>query len=134
MRQLLQHTSGLPEYTDAIATSIFEVRDEYHSPRDFLDAALARPAAFQPGEKFAYTNTNYIVLGLLIEKVTKRTLGEQIDQRIVQPLSLLHTYLPAPGIAPSMANTRRGMNAILSPVSWRTSPSRTHPGPGLPGP
>ncbi len=97
VRQLLQHTSELPEYTDAIATSIFEVRDEYHSPRDFLDAALARPAAFQPGEKFAYTNTNYIVLGLLIEKVTKRTLGEQIDQRIVQPLSLLHTYLPAPG-------------------------------------
>lgn len=55
------------------------------------------PASFQPGEKFAYTNTNYIVLGLLIEKVTKRTLGEQIDQRIVQPLGLLHTYLPAPG-------------------------------------
>ena len=97
VRQLLQHTSGLPEYTDTIATSIFEIRDEYHSPRDFLDAALAKPAAFQPGEKFAYTNTNYIVLGLLIEKVTKRTLGEQIDQRIVRPLGLSHTYLPAPG-------------------------------------
>ncbi|WP_294568583.1 serine hydrolase, partial [uncultured Arthrobacter sp.] len=44
-----------------------------------------------------YTNTNYIVLGLIIERITQRPLAEQIHDRIVTPLDLKHTYLPEPG-------------------------------------
>ena len=99
VRQLLQHTSGLPEYTDTVPgeTDIFQVRDNYYSSRDLIDIALTHPAAFEPGSQFRYTNTNYIVLSLLAEKVTHRPLAEQITQRIIEPLGLSHTYYPGPG-------------------------------------
>ena len=99
VRQLLQHTSGLPEYTDTVPgeTDIFQIRDNYYSTRDLLDVALSKPAAFEPGSQFKYTNTNYIVLTLLAEKVTHRPLAEQITQRIIEPLGLSHTYYPGPG-------------------------------------
>ena len=97
VRQLLQHTSGLPEYADQIAADAFAVQNLYISPRDMLDVALDKPALFAPGEKWEYSNTNYLALGLLIERITQRPLFEQVDERIVQPLGLEHTYLPRPG-------------------------------------
>ena len=99
VRQLLQHTSGLPEYTDITPgrSDIFQIKDHYIPPRDLLDTALGKPAAFEPGTQWAYTNTNYIVLGMLIERVSQRPVGEQIDERIVKKLGLSHTYFPAPG-------------------------------------
>ena len=97
VRQLLQHTSGLPEYANEIAADAFGVQNTYINPRDMLDVALAKPAVFSPGERWEYSNTNYLVLGLLIERLTSRTLHEQIDERIIKPLGLDHTYLPVPG-------------------------------------
>ena len=100
VRQLLQHTSGLPEYTDTTPGSgdIFQIKDHYAQPRDhLLGTALGKPAAFEPGTQWKYTNTNYIVLGMLIERVSQRPVGEQIDQRIVKKLGLSHTYLPGNG-------------------------------------
>ena len=99
VRQLLQHTSGLPEYTDTTPgrSDIFQIKDHYIPPRDLLDTALGKPAAFEPGTQWKYTNTNYIVLGMLVERVSQRPVGEQIDERIVKKLGLSHTYFPAPG-------------------------------------
>ena len=99
VRLLLQHTSGLPEYTDTTPgrSDIFQIKDHYIPPRDLLDTALGKPAAFEPGTQWAYTNTNYVVLGMLVERVSQRPVGEQIDQRIVKKLGLSHTYFPAPG-------------------------------------
>ena len=100
VRQLLQHTSGLPEYTDTYLSSRAaesENMQHYVPPRDLLDTALGKPAAFEPGTQWKYTNTNYIVLGMLIERVSQRPVGEQIDQRIVKKLGLSHTYLPGNG-------------------------------------
>ena len=99
VRQLLQHTSGLPEYTDTTPgrSDIFQIKDHYIPPRDLLDTALSKPAAFEPGTQWAYTNTNYVVLGMLVERVSQRPVGEQIDQRIIKKLGLSHTYFPAPG-------------------------------------
>ena len=98
VRQLLQHTSGLPEYNDKIGLDDpFANRDVYYSQRDCLDVALSHPALFEPGSQFKYTNTNYLVLSLLAEKVTHRPLAEQITQRIIEPLGLSHTYFPGPG-------------------------------------
>ena len=100
VRQLLQHTSGLPEYADTYRSSnaeVIENMQHYVPPRDLLDTALGKPAAFEPGTQWKYTNTNYIVLGMLIERVSQRPVGEQIDQRIVKKLGLSHTYLPGNG-------------------------------------
>jgi D-alanyl-D-alanine carboxypeptidase len=97
VRQLLQHTSGLPEYADQVAADAFAAQNVYISPRDMLDIALTKPANFQPGERWEYSNTNYLTLGLLIERVTERPLQEQIDERIIRPLGLEHTYFPSAG-------------------------------------
>lgn len=97
VHQLLQQTTGLPEYVDQIAADAFGAQHTYTSPRDMLEIALSRRADFAPGEKWEYSNTNYLVLGLLVEAVTDRAIGQQIDERIVQPLGLQHTYFPAPG-------------------------------------
>ena len=96
VRQLLQHTSGLPE-TALGFPDVFASRNNYYQPRDILDEALTKPAQFAPGAKFTYTNTNYIVLGLLAERVGKRPIAEQIEVKIVKPLGLKHTYMPKDG-------------------------------------
>ena len=99
VRQLLQHTSGLPDFDETLfgTTDVFQYRHHYVTPRDVLDSALSKPAQFEPGAQWKYTNTNYIVLGMLIERVPQRPVGEQIDERIVKKLGLSHTYFPAPG-------------------------------------
>ena len=96
VRQLLQHTSGLPEFGDG-QLDYFAIRNDYVSPRDVLDGVLSRPAQFAPGAKFQYNNANYVVLGLLAERVAKRPIAEQIETKIVKPLGLKHTYMPGPG-------------------------------------
>ena len=121
VRQLLQHTSGLPEYTDTVPgeTDIFQIRDNYYSTRDLLDIALNKPAVFEPGSQFKYTNTNYIVLSLLAEKVTHRPLAEQITQRITEPLGLTHTYYPGPGEEDIRGTHPHGYHRNSSAEEWK---------------
>ncbi|MCT2541515.1 serine hydrolase [Streptomyces atratus] len=95
VRQLLQHTSGLPEYGMHIDDD--ELRHWYFEPRELLDIALRYKADAAPGEKWGYSNTNYIVAGLIVQKVTGRPLAEEIDRRIIKRAGLRHTYFPTPG-------------------------------------
>lgn len=97
VRQLLQHTSGLPNYTQYIAQDAFKTRDTYTEPRELLDVALQHKAVFAPGEKWQYSNTNYVLAGLLIQKVTGRPVSEEITNRIIRPLGLRDTYWPGVG-------------------------------------
>ncbi|WP_338930800.1 serine hydrolase domain-containing protein [Streptomyces netropsis] len=98
VRQLLQHTSGLPNYTDHILEKVFgKERHTYYQPRETLDIALAHKADFAPGTGWAYSNTNYIVAGMIIEKVTGRPLAEQITKRVIDRIGLRHTYFPGVG-------------------------------------
>jgi D-alanyl-D-alanine carboxypeptidase len=93
VRQLLRHQSGLPEYFD----------EETPPPAEpvtadqLLDMALRRPAQFAPGTSMKYTNTNYIIAGMVIERVTGRPAADEITWRIILPLGLFETYFPAPG-------------------------------------
>ncbi|MFI7102860.1 serine hydrolase domain-containing protein [Streptomyces sp. NPDC050161] len=97
VRQLLQHTSGLPDYTDHLTDLTGKGRHTYVPPRTALDLALAHKARFAPGTDWAYSSTNYLLAGLLIEKVTGRPLAEQITHRVIEPAGLRHTYFPAAG-------------------------------------
>jgi D-alanyl-D-alanine carboxypeptidase len=93
VRQLLRHQSGLPEYFDDTT----EPPAQPVSPHDLLSQALAKPGA-APGQPVpVYTNTNYIVAGLIIEAVTGRSAADEITRRIIAPLGLTHTYFPAAG-------------------------------------
>ncbi|WP_371681133.1 serine hydrolase domain-containing protein [Streptomyces sp. NBC_01276] len=98
VRQLLQHTSGLPNYTDQLVEAVFgKGRHTYYQPRELIDLALAKKARFAPGAGWEYSNTNYVVAGLLIEKVTGRPFAEQVTQRVIDRIGLRHTYFPAVG-------------------------------------
>jgi D-alanyl-D-alanine carboxypeptidase len=98
VRQLLQHTSGLPNYTEYLGVENFEdVQHEFFQPHDLLAAALAHPAKFAPGTKWDYSNTNYLLAGLLIEHVTGRPVQEQITKRVIEKAGLRDTYWPQPG-------------------------------------
>jgi D-alanyl-D-alanine carboxypeptidase len=95
VRQLLQHTSGLPNYTEFIESKDYV--QTYYQPRAMLDTAFSHKAEFPPGTKWQYSNTNYIVAGLLVEKVTGRPLIEEMNKRIIQRIGLRHTYFPNVG-------------------------------------
>ena len=97
VRQLLQHTSGLPNYTGAIVGEMDDMRYRYLAPRDLVDLAAELPVSFAPGEKWEYSNTNYILAGLIIEKVSEHALVTEIEQRIIEPLGLDETSFPNVG-------------------------------------
>jgi len=94
VRQLLQHTSGVPEY---FTVDYKDIQHRYVEPRELLDRALAEPAVFAPGTSWRYSNTNYILAGLIAQRVTGRPIGEEITNRIIKPAGLKHTYWPGIG-------------------------------------
>jgi D-alanyl-D-alanine carboxypeptidase len=102
LRQLAGMTSGLFDYT---ATQQFDQAleaDPYRSytPRELLGWAFAEPEMFAPGEGFGYSNTNTILLGLVVEAVSGQSLANYIHDAILTPLGLVHTSLPATNTLP----------------------------------
>jgi D-alanyl-D-alanine carboxypeptidase len=91
VRQLLDHTSGLDDFFShpAIDTALLAHRSRVWSARDSL-RYVARPY-FQPGTGWHYSNTNYLVLGMLAEAVGRAPLAAQLRQRFFDPLGLDHT-------------------------------------------
>lgn len=100
VHELLQHRSGLVDYTKIQPNVLFPTLESV-STRRFrnysMDAliriATAKPLEFMPGSKFSYSNTNYLVLGELIEKITGQSVATELNRRVIAPLGLRHTYL-----------------------------------------
>lgn len=94
VRQLLNHTSGLPDYI--LNPELFNgiVQNRIWQPRELLALASTQPQLFPPGTAREYSNTNYIVAGLLIQAVTRHPLARELDRRIFTPLHLDHTSFP----------------------------------------
>jgi D-alanyl-D-alanine carboxypeptidase len=100
VRELLGHTSGLADYVDAafLARTLTEPRRAW-TPRELVRLALAVGAVARPGERFAYASTNYILLGLIVERVTGTAIERQLRRRIFAPLGLGDTtFVPGPRI------------------------------------
>jgi CubicO group peptidase (beta-lactamase class C family) len=64
---------------------------------EFLDLAAAQPPVFAPGTSFSYSNTDYTLLGLVIERITGQSWRHEVTRRVIRPLRLIRTELPAPG-------------------------------------
>ncbi len=97
VRQLLNHTSGLPDYARVTVADFTATRYRQWEPVELLRAGLTQPALFPPGSRHAYTNTNYLLAGMIIEQITGRTVEREITSRIIRPLRLRDTYWPARG-------------------------------------
>ena len=91
VRQVLAHQSGFAEYTtESFFSSLAANPTKIYSPDKVLATVADEPAG-EPGAGFRYVNTNYIVLGQLIETLTEGTVDEALQARIAEPLGLTHT-------------------------------------------
>jgi D-alanyl-D-alanine carboxypeptidase len=98
VRMLLNHTSGIPEYGDEkFNRGVLAQPKRIWKVDEFLDLAAAQPRAFAPGEGYAYSNTDYNLLGLVIERATGKPWRTVVRERIIDRLGLKHTSLPVPG-------------------------------------
>jgi D-alanyl-D-alanine carboxypeptidase len=98
VRMLLGHRSGIPEWvTPAVDIVIGHHPAKVWTIAEILDLAAAQPPVFAPGTSYGYSNTDYNLLGLIIERVTGRSWRHEVSRRVVGPLGLTRTYLPAPG-------------------------------------
>ncbi|MFF5448741.1 serine hydrolase domain-containing protein [Streptomyces sp. NPDC012888] len=105
VRQLLQHTSGLPDYARHLPGVLAEEkfrkhRFDHYAPAELVALALRNRPLFEPGGGFAYSNTGYALAGMVIERVTGRHWSDEVHDRILGPLRLHHTFSPGadPGL------------------------------------
>ncbi|WP_433414482.1 serine hydrolase domain-containing protein [Microtetraspora malaysiensis] len=97
VRNLLGHTSGIPDYTEFMDTDTGKVPTGTYTDKELLKPALEQKAAFPIGKMRQYSNTNYIIAGILVEKITGKPVGEAVTERVIDRLGLEQTYWPEPG-------------------------------------
>ncbi|MFJ5117509.1 serine hydrolase domain-containing protein [Kitasatospora sp. NPDC088548] len=95
LRMLLNHTSGLFDYTEdgAVLNSILGKDPRRWTSLDLLAVGVRHEPLFAPGAKWSYSNTNYVAVGAVLEQVTGASPADLIRDRIARPLGLRHTYL-----------------------------------------
>lgn len=101
VRELLGHTSGLYDFThdarfrrDYLTPRFLRHRYRTHRPSELLRTATAHRPSFRPGTAWGYSNTNYVLAGMVIERVTGHSYRQEVAHRIVRPLGLRDTSLP----------------------------------------
>ncbi len=122
VRQMLGHTSGLPDYTksEGFAEQAKNDPHGFVSPQQIIDWVRADPLEFAPGSHYAYSNTDNIVIGLIVEAVSGKTYGQELKRvvfgpaklrqtsfptRVALPSPFIHGYLVAPGERPKDVST-----------------------------
>jgi CubicO group peptidase (beta-lactamase class C family)/pimeloyl-ACP methyl ester carboxylesterase len=126
VRHLLQQTSGIPDF---FAMPGFEAMEQGAPERFSRDDVVAlfrdAPLLFSPGERWAYSNSNYTLLGLILEAVTGRPFGEYLETEVLRPLGLEATYScgsrPAPGSEARGYAVREGVVTVAPVVNPNTT-------------
>jgi D-alanyl-D-alanine carboxypeptidase len=97
IRQLLNHTSGIYDAVeDPVILAPYLAGDLTHftAPNEVVNVAAAHGPLFPPGSSWSYSNTNYFVLGMIVEAATGNTIDSELRDRIFRPLKLRHTTFP----------------------------------------
>ena len=96
LRQLANMTSGIASYTRSakFTDTYFAKPETVFTPDQLLKVGIAASPLFPPGAQFDYSNTNTILLGMVIEKVTGKPVAEAFDAMVFKPLKLLNTSWP----------------------------------------
>jgi peptidoglycan/LPS O-acetylase OafA/YrhL/CubicO group peptidase (beta-lactamase class C family) len=96
IRHLLQHTSGIFDYLEdrRFVSEAYAEPERVWEPHELVEYAIGFPPSFAPGaeNRWDYSSTNYVILGMIIEQTTGRTLAQELRQRIFEPLDLHQTY------------------------------------------
>ena len=145
VRQLLQHTSGLYNYPGRMPELFLEegferLRSRTFQPEQLVALATQVEPNFRPGAEWRYSNTGYILAGMIIEKVTGTTWQHQVRTRIVEPLGLRDTHLP--GTSPFLPRPHatayqrfpeKGLEADPQDPRWGGTVDVTHYNPSWGG-
>lgn len=117
VRHLLTHTSGMTDYPDD-----FDLRRDY-TEDELVQRIKTIPLAFQPGEKWSYSNLAYVMLGVLIHKVSGKFYGDFLQERVFKPLGMTTArVISEDDIVPNRAAGYRVANGQLKNQNW-VSPS-----------
>ncbi|MFF9580821.1 serine hydrolase domain-containing protein [Streptomyces achromogenes] len=99
--RLLNHTSGIYSYTDdetfkrkEFSTDFLRHRYETWTPRQIVRLAMSHRPAFAPGDGWGYSDTNYVIASMVIQKATGHTYAHEIEHRVLRPLRLDATRVP----------------------------------------
>jgi len=113
IRQILSHTSGYQDY----APEDYPVESQLKpvTPREILDTWATKPLDFEPGTQWQYSNTNYVIAGLIIEKVSGEKLFDFLGEHIFRPLGMKSAWDSDQKGLPS-ANAAPYMSAALGPL------------------
>lgn len=117
VRMLAQMTSGIASYTlsDEWAQQVFDNPEKVWSPQEVVDYGIGLPPSFEPGTGWEYSNTNYVMLGLIIEAVTGQDIRTVLHEQILDPLGLSSTSFPAQDDDSLPAPYARGMTVQGQP-------------------
>jgi CubicO group peptidase (beta-lactamase class C family) len=114
VRRLLTHTAGIAEYTD----STFDYRKDY-TEDELVKFAASRPLDFQPGERWSYSNTGYLLLGALIRRVSGQFYGDLLRDSVFRPLGMTASrVISEADIVPNRAAGYRLENGELKNQEW----------------
>jgi D-alanyl-D-alanine carboxypeptidase len=104
LRQLLGHTSGVADFFESPDYKALVIDDPSHNwtPQEVLDRLVGAPY-FAPGTGYHYSNTGFLLLGMVIAKVTGKQLGDVLQQRLFTPTALNNTYFQGSGPPPAGA-------------------------------
>ena len=109
VRQLLTHTSGLPNYLTR--PELLARRGEQLTPRELLELFWSEPLDFAPGSDFGYSDSDYVVLGAIIERLTKQSYAEFMRREIFERFDLDDTSVGAPEEAEDAARGYQASNS-----------------------
>ncbi|MBN2306165.1 MAG: beta-lactamase family protein [Anaerolineae bacterium] len=119
LHHLLQHTSGVYDYTNSseLIAQYFQNPTQPIDPQFVVDYVVEHHRArFAPGEDWAYSNTNYLLLGLVIEAATGQSYVDVLHSRILEPVGLAHTYLNDQ--EPDIGTVVRGYTKRIAGSEW----------------
>ena len=96
LAQLLNHTSGILDFSreEAFRNALFESLQVPPSPRALLDFIAGKPPSFDPGTQYRYSNSDNIIVGLMVEAATAQPYEEVLKSLVYHPLKLKRTSLP----------------------------------------
>ena len=99
IRMLLGHTSGIFTYTkdDGFNAALFATPTKAWTPEELVDLAVAHPADNAPGAAFSYSNTNYVLLGMIAEQITGTRIEDEVKKRIFDELGMSSSSFPKTG-------------------------------------
>jgi D-alanyl-D-alanine carboxypeptidase len=102
LAQLAEMRSGIPSYTfdEGFQTTLFSDPNHVWEPQQLVDLVKGQEAMFEPGTMTFYSNTNLILLGMVIEQVTGKPIDRVMQEQIIEPLGLEHTIMPTDGTYP----------------------------------